>query len=541
MSKNKKQRKAKRTLSAVYKDCARAMWLPMALYAVSEIIAGMFNTITANVLGKFTDAAFHLNLSLGIKNAVILALSILAIVVLAPSVNLFSNFIMLKYALLHDQMVLGRYLDKEPEKALQYNCGELQYQVEDAPNTLRIYWVNLLGMTFATPVCLGYFLYSAGSINWPMTGLMLLLAAIKLLSPLLFKRKISKYDKLDRAYKAKRRAYESDAITRPCLMKLWEIQKPICGRINQLFSDYYHTTESGAITCKVFSGQLYGLADKVTQLLLFLFGAVMVAGGQITPGGFTSMLVYFAVVQTFYKNIGDVIQNYYPLMVNAANRVEELYQDRESDSGEHLDHFQSLTVEKINFSFPKPKKELFHDLSFSIKSGDKVGILGKNGSGKSTLCKIISSLIRTYSGTIRINDRNMRDVKLGDWRSLIAYASQTSHIFNTTVRENITMGNPDAKKEAVDQLMVDFGIFPLAERVVANDSVLSGGERQKISIIRALIKKSEVLILDEPSNHLDRKSVDVLKRYIKATDKAVILISHDTLLQDAVERFIHVG
>ncbi len=538
MKKNKKQKAEKRILREVYRDCSRAMWLPMVLDTAEQILTGILSVVTASILGKFTDAAFHLNLSLGLKDAAILAIYILATVILVPAVGELDAFIMLKKALEHDQLVFEHYLDKEPEKAMQYDCGELQYQLEDAPCTLRIQWVVLLGMTLSIPISLGYFLYSAGGVSWTLTWLMLLLAVIKLTSPLFFKGKIAKYDKLEREYKAKRRAYESEITTKPCLMKLWGIQKPVCSRINQLFADYYHKTESHYITCQVASEQSKDFFDKITQLLLFLFGAVMVAKGQVTPGGFASMLVYFSVVQTLFKNIGDTIQNY-PIMINAAHRVGELYADRETDSGEPLNHFRNITSENISFAFPK--KEVFHGLNFSIEAGDKVGIWGENGCGKSTLCKIISSLIHTYSGTIRINGIDMRQVRLKDWRSILAYASQTPRLFNTTVRENILMGNPDATKEEADRLMEDFGILPLADRVVSADSTLSGGERQKISIARALLKKSEVLILDEPSNHLDRKSIDTLKRYITAEDKTVLLISHDASLKDVVTRSICVG
>ena len=102
------------------------------------------------------------------------------------------------------------------------------------------------------------------------------------------------------------------------------------------------------------------------------------------------------------------------------------------------------------------------------------------------------------------------------------------------------ISNSDIDRNTADALMDDFGILDLADRCIDSNSKLSGGEKQKISIIRALLKESEVLILDEPSNHLDQNSVNILKKYISQTPKTVILISHDPSLLDIADRFIQV-
>ena len=102
------------------------------------------------------------------------------------------------------------------------------------------------------------------------------------------------------------------------------------------------------------------------------------------------------------------------------------------------------------------------------------------------------------------------------------------------------MSNADIDKATADALMDEFGIPDLADRYIDSDSKLSGGEKQKISVIRALLKESEVLILDEPSNHLDQNSIHILKKYISQTSKTVILISHDPSLSDIVDRYIQV-
>lgn len=511
----------------VFRECARAMRLPLLFNTIAVILTGTLDVIIANTLGSFTDAAFELNFTLGQRNILLLTACILAAVLVGPAIELFCNFIMLKHALLHDIIVFEHYLEKSPEKAMAMDTGEVQYQLEDAPTMLRIYLVTILSQVFSLPFCFGYLLYCAGRINWLLTGVMLLLALTRLITPLIFRTKLAGYEKAAQAYRAKRRSYEADIISRPYINKLLGIQKPVLDRAGQLFIKYYQETKKHAITCEVFSEQAQELVNKTTLLLLFVSGAVMIAGNHITPGEFTSMLVYLTVAQTLFQNLGTVIQNY-PLLINDASRVCEFYQDAEHSSGILLDHFPGLKAEEISFAFGD--KNVLHNLDFSISPGEKVGIRGANGSGKSTFIRIICAMLKSYRGVITIGNLDFKKIHPDDWRRLIAYAPQNPYLFSTTVRENIMMANPAIEKETVDDLMNDFGILPLADRIISTDSGLSGGEKQKISILRALVKDSELLILDEPSNHLDAASVTTLKNYITATDKTVIVISHDNFL-----------
>lgn len=521
----------------VFRECIAAMCLPLLFVTIYTIMSNTLLIVTANVLGKFADAAFELNVDLGIKNVWILVICIIVVAVIGPGVEMLGNFIMLKKALQHDNIVFGHYLDKEPEKVMLLEAGEAEYQLEDAPMMLRIYWVRIFSQIFALPVCFGYLLYCAGRINWLLTGVMLLMTLIRLIIPVFFRTKLGEYDKLEQIYRTKRRVYESDVITKPYFNKLLGIQKPMQERLNQVFIQYYKKTESGAITCKVCSEQLQQLVNKSTMILLFLFGAIMIVKRYVTPGEFTAMSIYFGVAETLFQNMGETIQNY-PLLRNAADRVCEFYQDNENVSGCTIEHFQGLKGRKVNFVFEDQK--VLHDLNFCISVGDKVSIEGENGSGKSTLSKLFCMLLKSYEGIITTGNLDLKTINAENWRKLVAYAPQAAYIFSGTVRENIMIANLEVSKEEIDQFMSDFGILPLADRVISLDSELSGGEKQKISIIRALIKKAELLILDEPSNHLDKKSVLVLKKYIETTKKTVIIISHDDFLLEAVTKHVYI-
>ncbi len=518
-------------------ECAWAMRFPVFFEALVTVITAIFGVLISDTLGQFADAAFELNLDMGIENAAILGGCLLLVVVVVPLVGMFSDFLMLKEALSHDNIVFGHFLNKRIEKERLLNSGEIQFELEDAPNTLRIQWVRIVSKAIAFPFCLGYFLYFVGRISWLMTCLMFLIAVVKLVLPICFKERLAKYDRSEKKYQAKRRDYETDILTRPYIAKMWKLQKGVTEFIEELFKKYYYQTASRKATWEVLSEQGQDLVNKIVMILILLVGALLVSWGSISPGEFAALFVYQNVLQTLFQYLGEIIQNF-PLLKNALDRVCEIYQDEESLTGVTITDFKTLTGEKVCFCYEG--KKILEELNFQIKKAEKIQIYGPNGRGKSTVMNLLCTILESYTGKISVNGFELHDINKKDWRKLIAYAPQTPYLFRESVIENIMMGNWNAEKEKIEQLMKDFGILHLAERMVDMDSDLSGGEKQKISLIRAMIKDAQIILLDEPSNHLDQKSIAVLKNYIEETSQTVIFITHDKNLTDVKSRSIEI-
>lgn len=533
MRRNKE--KARRGLFTVFKECARFMWPALLLDTAANILSGVLGVTTANALGEYTDAALHLDLSLGGKQTLILITCVLLTVCVVPALGMLSSFSMLKNALKHDSYVIGRFLDQTPEDASRFNVGELQYELEDAPNTLRIQWVTLCGKVLAMPICLSYLMYCTGNISILLACLLLILSAAKVSVPLLFKSKLAKYDKAERAYHAQRRSEETEITEKSYIIKLWGLQEPFINRVQQLFENHYKENRKKGITVHVVAEQLNHFISNTSYVLLLFVGALMIARNRITPGEFAAMTVYYSVAQTIWKDVGEIVQKY-PIMQNAANTVCRLCGGGEDCSEKHIEAFKGLKAEELSVTFENCS--VFNHLCFSIDAGEKIGIVGKNGSGKSTLSRVLCGLLKNYGGTVKINGNDLRRIHSDDWRRLIAYAPQNPFLFNATVRENITFSNPFVDKEEAERLMSEFGILSLADREITAKTELSGGEKQKISLIRALLKPSSVIILDEPSNHLDIQSIDALKRIIYHTEKTVIMITHDSSFLSLVHRQI---
>ncbi len=224
------------------------------------------------------------------------------------------------------------------------------------------------------------------------------------------------------------------------------------------------------------------------------------------------------------------------------------------ESGEvkpDAEEFQELSVENVSFSYGKDADTL-HDISLSIKAGEKIAIVGYNGAGKSTLIKLLLRLYDVQRGQVRLNGRNIREYDKENYRSLFATVFQDYKIFAASIADNVKMDAAlqDDRKE-IEYALEKSGFAdrlaslpkgvdtPLTREFEEEGVNLSGGEAQKVAIARTFYKYCPIIILDEPSSALDPVSEYQLNQAMLdvARDKTVIFISHrlsSTVMADKI-------
>lgn len=218
--------------------------------------------------------------------------------------------------------------------------------------------------------------------------------------------------------------------------------------------------------------------------------------------------------------------------------MELLYEEAEEQGGESIGAMYSIEANNLSFSYAE--EPIFSGLDFSIFQGEKVAIVGANGSGKTTLINLFCGLLKNYMGLLKINNMELSSVSIRDLRRQVAYVTQNPYIFHGSVKENICLGNPSTDSEDVESIIKLLGLEHLAERTeIEGSDDLSGGEKQKISIARALLKDSSVIIFDEPSNNLDEQTVEWLKCFISDTTKTIIAVSHNDNVLSLFEKKIY--
>ena len=194
----------------------------------------------------------------------------------------------------------------------------------------------------------------------------------------------------------------------------------------------------------------------------------------------------------------------------------------------------SVLLKDVSFGYDG--KEVLHNISLEIKSGSKISLVGPSGAGKSTIAKLIASLWDPNKGDIFIGGVNIKDLTLEDYNKMVSYVSQSNYLFNTSIMENVRMGNLNATNEDVIEVCKKCGVHDFIinlengyDTIVGDSgSHLSGGERQRISIARAMMKDSKIVILDEATAYTDPENEAIIQKSLSrlVKDKTVIVIAH---------------
>jgi ABC-type multidrug transport system fused ATPase/permease subunit len=195
----------------------------------------------------------------------------------------------------------------------------------------------------------------------------------------------------------------------------------------------------------------------------------------------------------------------------------------------------NITFKNISYSFVD-KKNFLNNINFNVKKNKIFGIFGPSGSGKSTLINIIVGLLKPESGEIFLDNQTVSNTTK-NWRNLFSYVPQHIYIFEESIRKNILLGEKfdQVSDEEIIELLKNLQLSKLindndlSKKLKADGNNLSGGEKQRIGIARALITKKPILILDEATNSLDKKSQNDILKIIKSLkkEKTIIVISHD--------------
>ena len=193
-----------------------------------------------------------------------------------------------------------------------------------------------------------------------------------------------------------------------------------------------------------------------------------------------------------------------------------------------------IALNHVRFGYEE--KEVLHGIDLKIPEGSVTALVGPSGSGKSTIARLIASLWDVQEGSITIGDVDIKDMSLTDYNSQIAYVSQDSFLFDTSVRENIRMGHPSASDREVEEIARKSGCYDFIMKlengfdtiVGGSGAHLSGGERQRISIARAMMKNAPILILDEATAYTDPENEAMIQKSVSALSKGktLIVIAH---------------
>ena len=295
-----------------------------------------------------------------------------------------------------------------------------------------------------------------------------------------------------------------------------------------------------AIRIVILSSPAMMLSLYASFILISWIGAQLIVAGSFTTGELTSM---FAYVMTILMSLMMFMMIFVMLSISMASveRINEVLGTESTivspENGLTEVADGSITFDHVDFAYTDENGDKAHvlsDINLSIRSGEVIGILGGTGSGKSSLVQLIPRLYDVESGSVKVAGQDVRNYDLDHLRKQVAMVLQTNVLFSGTIKENMRWGNKDATDEEImeackiaqaDEFIQNFkdGYDTMIERGGAN---VSGGQRQRLCIARALLMNPKILILDDSTSAVDTKTDSLIRQglatSLKDTTKIII-------------------
>jgi ATP-binding cassette subfamily B protein len=258
----------------------------------------------------------------------------------------------------------------------------------------------------------------------------------------------------------------------------------------------------------------FDAVPNVTLAIVLVGGAYAVASGGMTVGGLVAFVSLQLMLIWPIDALGWIIANGQEAMT-AADRIYEVFDVQPSivDGPDRLAPQQvegHLRFDGVGFTYPEADTPVLRRVDLEVRPGETLAIVGVTGSGKTSLVSLVSRLYDVTAGRITIDGRDVRSLRLDSLREIVGVAFEEATLFSMSVRENLTLGRPNATDEEIaEALSVAQAEFVyelpwgLATRVGEQGLSLSGGQRQRLALARAVIGKPRVLVLDDPLSALD--------------------------------------
>lgn len=327
----------------------------------------------------------------------------------------------------------------------------------------------------------------------------------------------------------------------PVMQREWETAVAAASRVNSRTKTWSSVAANGTM-----------LITQAVSVIVIVWGVFLVAEGQITVGGLIAANILAGRVLTPLGTIAQTVfraqyalkslRNLNEFMALPGERTATVTSDLRAATGK-------LEFRKVNLSYPGNPAAVFRDLSFEVEPGDVVAVLGKVGSGKTTMGKVAAGLVEPQSGQVLLDDVAIQQYDPAELRRALGYLPQHPSLFTGTLRENLTIGAPDARDEAIQRALyfcaMDTFVAGLPDGLETflgeQGNRLSGGQKQGIALARLVLRRPRLLFLDEPTSAMDHRMEAVIAERLKelsSTGMGMILCTHRMSLAGIADRML---
>ncbi|MFI5390347.1 MAG: ABC transporter ATP-binding protein [Bacteriovoracales bacterium] len=326
----------------------------------------------------------------------------------------------------------------------------------------------------------------------------------------------------------------SEGLSGQKIAKAFNLQDYLLKRFNETQNKYFNYTMK-TTWAEEMAHPLVEFVGGLAFAGVLVFAQYRIRSGALTTGDFVSFVTAMALIMDPLRKLSAA--NIKLAQAEAAEkRIASIFaQEEEIDEGSLSQINFSDKIEINNLSFSYGEGNVLKNLSLEIKKGQKIALVGLSGSGKSTLINILLGLYKTKPGTIKIDGVDINDIKLKTLRGLFGLVSQDIFLFHDTVRENLTLGKEIEEERIEDALQVAYASDFLEklnhkwDTVIGERGVrLSGGQQQRITIARAFLQNTPILLFDEATSSLDNESERMVQKALDrlSREKTVFAVAH---------------
>lgn len=292
--------------------------------------------------------------------------------------------------------------------------------------------------------------------------------------------------------------------------------------------------------------------QQASGVAIIVAGVYVIIGGNLSMGGLIACYLLHRRAMMPIGQLCSLITRYQRARMTKSTIDRMMGLEQEVQEGEVPLKRETLSgaieLRDVTFCYPGNQYASLSNVSLVIKPGEKVGIIGRSGSGKSSLAKLLVGFYQPDSGSVLIDGIDLRQIDVHDLRHNIGYAPQDIHLFNGTLRENLLYGASYVDDETMLRVANLTGVHEFARRHPSGYNMqvgergisLSGGQRQAVTLARALLLDPPVLLMDEPTSSMDNTSEDLIKKALAPviSNKTLLLVTHRASLLSLVDRLI---
>ncbi len=395
------------------------------------------------------------------------------------------------------------------------------------------------GLILDIVLATGY-IFMLAQYNLKFTGIVLLIVPVLVILMILFTPIIRRNRVELFAKSATSNSYLIETISGRATVKSMAVESQVRAQMETHYARMLRVARKGSWISIVYSN-LAGFIQTTGSVFLLWYGARQVIDGTMTLG---QLMAFTTMAAMLISPILNLVRTWDQLQDarNAVERLNDIF-DAEPEETEDKNRLYlsrldgKILFENITFKYSESQdKPVLAKINLTISPGETIALVGRSGSGKTTLAKLLQGLYVPTQGRIFIDDHDIRNISLYSYRKQIGVVPQEVILFSGTIRENISMGSPEANLEEVTQAARLAGAHSfISETGLGYDTKvgeqgmsLSGGQRQRIALARALLNQPRILILDEATSALDTESERAIQKNLEEATKGrtTIIIAH---------------